>query len=50
MSSGPSRSTYFAPNVFFACAIVDRYDPTVDGFRSSDSSHRSPQSENRTLG
>jgi hypothetical protein len=27
---------YFAPNVLLACAIVDRYDPAVDGFRSSD--------------
>ena len=50
MSSGHSRATSFAPNAFFACAIVERYELTVDAFRSSESSQRSAQSEKLTFG
>jgi predicted DNA-binding transcriptional regulator AlpA len=46
MSSAPIRRTRRAPKVFFACAIVDRYESTVVGLRSSDASQRSAQSAN----
>src|SRR5437660_6241695 len=50
MSSAPISSTGSTPKALFAWTIVERYEPTVVGFRSSDSSQRSAQSANAMFG